>query len=158
MARNGLLLNEQTEAFLYKGDYGFIDGPYVKGTRPLLEAWVNRYVKPGMSDGEKVIALSQSLFYDVPETFGKVPAFLYGESDEETLLKGGGHCSCRGRVLTALCQVAGLQARPAMMYIWVDPDGDPNKELSGHTVAEVYIDGQWGFFDPQHHCYAQTAD
>jgi hypothetical protein len=156
IARNGLLLNEETADFIYKGDFGFIPKPYVKGSRPLLEAYIDSVTTPGMSDGEKVIALCQSMD-SLKKRFPPVPCFLYGESDEQTLLKGGGHCSCRGRLLSALCQVLGIQARPAMMWAWVDPK-EPDKLLGGHTVAEAYIDGQWGFFDPQHHCYCRTHD
>lgn len=158
MARNAVLLNGQTRSFLYDGDFGFIHKPYIQGTRPILEQWVARYVQPGMSEGDIAVALAQSLVGDLPRAHPKVPAFLYGESDEQTILKGGGHCSCQGRLLSALCQVAGLQARPALMWVWVDEERNPDKELGGHTVAEVYIDGSWGFFDPQHHCYCKTAD
>ncbi|MBI2194275.1 MAG: transglutaminase domain-containing protein [Planctomycetes bacterium] len=109
-----------------------------------------------MTDAEKVIALSQSMD-TLKRRFPPPPAFLYGESDEQTLLKGGGHCSCRARLLCALCQVLGLEARPAMMWAWADP-AKPDVLLGGHTVAEVYLDGQWGFFDPQHHLYCRTHD
>jgi len=156
IARNGLLLNDETASTLYGGDFGFIDEPYTKGSRPLLEAYIDSVTTIDMSDGEKAIALSQSMT-SLKQKFPPVPAFLYGESDEQTLLKGGGHCSCRGRLLCALCQVLGMQARPAMMWAWVDPE-QPDKLLGGHTVAEVHIDGQWGFFDPQHHLYCRTHD
>lgn len=155
--RCGTLLHEQTRELLYAGDFGYTTEPYVKGSRPILEQWVARCVRPGMSEGDIAIALSQSLD-GLPRVHPKPPAFLYGESDEHTILKGGGHCSCRSRLLCALCQVAGLQARPAMMWAWADETRDPDKVLGGHTVAEVLINGRWGFFDPQHHCYCKTAD
>lgn len=157
ISRNGILLNEETRAFIYDGDFGKIPEPYRKGSRPLLESWVAQHTDSSMSEGEKAVALSQSLYYDLPKRHPKVPIFLYGEDDEDTLLKGGGHCSCKGRLLAALCQVAGLHARPLMMWTWRRPE-EPEKQLGGHTVAEIFIDGSWGFFDPQHHCYAITAD
>jgi hypothetical protein len=160
IARNGVLLNDATEHYLYDPSYrfGFIDEPYRQGTRQILEDYIASVVKPGMSKADQVVALSQSMHYDLPRRYPKVPQFLYGESDEQTILKGGGHCSCRGRLLSALCQVIGVQARPAMMWVWVDHERDPQKRLGGHTVAEVYLDGKWGFFDPQHHLYCRTHD
>lgn len=158
MSRNGLLLNGQTRSYLYDGDYGFVDSSYEPGRSPMVERWIDAHIDTSMSDGEKVIALSQSLTYELPKAYPPPPAFLYGESDEQTLLKGGGHCSCKGKLLTAMCQMIGLQARPAMMWPWKDDSVDPPVFRSGHTVAEVYIDGRWGFFDPQHHIYCQTSE
>ncbi len=160
ISRNGLLINDETRELLYgpDSDFGHIRRPYRKGQSVLLERYIDSLITPGMSDGEKVIALSQSMYDELPRRYPKVPTFLYGESDEQTLLKGGGHCSCKGRLLSAMCQMIGLQARPAMMWVWYDRDKNPDKILGGHTVAEVLIDGQWGFFDPQHHLYCQSAD
>lgn len=155
IARNGLMLNEETRTLL-DGSFGYLARPYVRGSRPVLETFIDSMVTHSMSDAEKVIALSQSMD-SLKKRFPPPPAFLYGESDEQTLLKGGGHCSCRGRLLCALCQVLGLEARPAMMWVWVDP-AKPAVLLGGHTVAEVFLDGQWGFFDPQHHLYCRTHD
>jgi len=158
VARNTLLLCPQTEAYLYDGDFGFLETPYRPGAAPLLESYIASVIKAGMSDGDKVVALSQSIMYDLPRRYPKVPIFLYGESDEQTILKGGGHCACMARLLCSLCQVLGIQARPALMWLWYDREKDPNKILGGHTVAEVLIDGRWGFFDPQHHLYCRTGD
>jgi len=156
LCRNLLLLNEETEPLIYGGQFGFIDKPYVSGTRPLLEKYIADHTSPDMSDVEKVIALNQSTA-NLPKEYGCVPYFLYGESDEQTILKGGGHCSCQGRLLTALCQVIGLQARPVIM--WVCPDAeDPAVVRGGHTVTEVYLDGRWCVFDPSGHWYCQTPD
>ena len=155
MARNGLLLSTETAEYL-NGSFGFIENTYQTGSKPVLENYIDSVVSDGMDDAEKVIALSQSLD-DLRKRHPSPPSFLYGESDEETILKGGGHCSCRARVLAAMAQVIGLQARPAMMWAWVDPK-KPDELLGGHTVAEIHLDGQWGFFDPQHHLYARTHD
>lgn len=157
IGRNGLLINDETRDFLYKGDFGHLEKPYRQGQHPLLESYIHSLITPSMTDGEKVVALSQSMMGELVRRYPKVPHFLYGESDEQTLLKGGGHCSCKGRLLTAMCQIIGLQARPAMMWAWYDRAKDPNKILGGHTVTEVFIDGHWGFFDPQHSLYCQSA-
>lgn len=154
MSRNGLLLCDETRATLYDTDFGRDTAPYTLGRHTVLEKYIDSLITASMSDGEKVIALSQSMHYHLPTCYPKVPVFLYGESDEHTLLKGGGHCSCRGRLLSAMCQMIGIPARPAFQWTWRDKNSaTPDKLLGGHTVAEVYIDGRWGFFDPQHHLY-----
>jgi hypothetical protein len=161
MCRNGLLLNEQTEDFIYNPThkYGYLAKPYKKGTRQILEGYIDRVCTPGMSDADKIVALAQSMEGPLQQMHPKGPNFLYGESDEQTILKGGGHCSCRGRLLSALAQVLGLQGRPALMWLFVDKDKNGEEvRLGGHTVAEVLIDGKWGFFDPQHHLYCRTHD
>ena len=155
MAANGLYLCEETEDYIY-GTHGFIDEPYIKGSRPILEDWIGEVVSEGMFDREKAIALNACI-PAMREKYGKVPFFLYGESDEETVLKGGGHCSCRARLLTAFCQVVGLQARPVMFWTVPDP-ADPTKILGGHTVAEIFVDGGWAFFDPMPALYCQKPD
>jgi hypothetical protein len=154
MSRNGVLLCDETRAFLYGGDFGKITRGYVKGTHGVLEGYIDSLIRDGMSDGEKVIALSQSMYRELPGRYPRVPVFLYGESDQETLLKGGGHCSCKARLLCAMCQMMGISARPVMMWTWRDRTGpSPEKIMGGHTVVEAYIDGRWGFFDPEHHLY-----
>ncbi|MDA0838683.1 MAG: transglutaminase-like domain-containing protein [Planctomycetota bacterium] len=155
MAANGLYLCNETEAYIYDR-HGFINEAYVKGSRPIQEAWVNEVVSDGMSDREKAIALNRCI-PAMREKYGKVPVFLYGESDEQTVLKGGGHCSCRSRLLTSFCQIAGLQARPVMFWTVPDPE-DPAKILGGHTVAEIFVDGSWAFFDPMPAIYCQKPD
>jgi hypothetical protein len=157
VSRQGLLLTPRTHDLLYDSAYGRLHEPYRRGTRPLLEAWVARCTQAGMSPAQKAIALSQSLLHELPRVYPKSPVFLYGEDDEDTLLKGGGHCSCKARLLTALCQVAGIDARPVLMWPWRDP-ANPDALLAGHSVVEACIDGQWGFLDPQAHAYAMTRD
>jgi hypothetical protein len=61
------------------------------------------------------------------------------------------------RLITSLCQILGLQARPAFFWVGYDPQR-PGFMLGGHTVVEVQIDGKWGFFDPMCRVYCQTAD
>ncbi len=159
MSRSGVLLCDQTRDYLYGSEYGRIRKPYVAGSYPVLEAYIASVVKVGMSEGEKVVALAQSMHYDLVERFPRSPVFLYGESDQETLLKGAGHCSCRARLLCALCQIMGISARPAMCWTWKDRSGaEPEKVLGGHTVVEALIDGRWGFFDPQHHLYCMDEE
>jgi len=158
MSVNGLLLNDQTADYLYRGDYGMTELNYKQGTFPVLEAYIKELTTPDMTDKQKVIALSQSMHYYLPKKYPKVPVFLYNESDEHTLLKGGGHCSCRGRLLTSLCQIMGIQARPVTQCPWIDRDRDAKKLLGGHTVVEVFLDGNWGFFDPQGSLFAMTED
>jgi hypothetical protein len=153
VSRNGLLLNDETHDFIYNTRYGQLAEPYKVGRYPVLERYIDSLINDRMSNAEKVITLCQSLHWILPTRYPKVPVFLYGEDDQDTLLKGGGHCSCRGRLLSAMAQMIGLQGRPVMQWAWIDFDKNPDKLLGGHTVAEILIDGHWGFFDPQHACY-----
>lgn len=158
MARNGMLLCDETESFIYDNDYGFIEEPYHPGSKPILEAFLASFIHDGMTDREKVLAILAHMQDDqMPNRFGHVPGFLYGESDEQTLLKGGGHCSCRGRLMSALCQVLGIQGRPLMFWVIPDPDRSMGF-IGGHTVMEAYIDGQWAFMDPMPGLYCVKPD
>lgn len=159
MARNTLMLNDETQDLIYGkdgGSFGKWDTPYQSGSRPLLERYIELHTDDTMTDREKVIALNQSTA-NLPKQFGSVPHFLYGETDEETLLKGGGHCSCQARLLTALCQVIGLQARCMLMWVGPHPD-NCEKFVGGHTTTEVFLDGKWCFFDPSFHWYVIRKD
>jgi hypothetical protein len=144
-SRNGILHCDEMRDYLYQSEFGKIERPYQTGTYPLLENYVDSVIEPGMNDGQKVIALSQHMLFELPKQYEKVPVFLYGESDQETLLKGGGHCSCKGRLLSACCQIIGIAARPVMQWTWRDRSmsGDPDQLLGGHTVAEAFIDARW---------------
>lgn len=153
LSRNGLLINDQTMETLYQSDYGHITQPYRMGRYPTLERYIGSIITHRMSNAQKLIALSQSLQWELPQRYPKVPVFLYGEDDQDTLLKGGGHCTCRARLLCAIAQMIGFHARPAMMWAWIDFEKDPTRLLGGHTVAEVCVDGHWGFFDPSHGSY-----
>jgi hypothetical protein len=156
MSRNGVLLCDETREYLYGGDFGMIKEAYRPGTHGVVEGYIQSLISPGMTDGEKVMALSQSMYFELVKRYPRTPVFLYGESDQETLLKGSGHCSCRGRLLSAMCQMIGIQARPVMMWTWRDPV-KPERIMGGHTVVEAWIDGRWGFFDPQHHLYCMDG-
>lgn len=160
IARNGMMLCDATEEYLYdpRHKFGHTPRAYTKGTRQILEDYIDAVTEPGMDDVQRAIALSQSMHYELPRRYPKVPIFLYGESDEQTILKGGGHCSCRARLLCALCQVLGIPARPALMWVWIDQSTRPEAQRGGHTVAEIFLGGKWGFFDPQHHLYCRTHD
>lgn len=152
MMRSGVLLCDETRDALYSSRHGFKRVPYRAGSHPMLENYVRSIVgEHPEPTGETVARLSHSLG-DLPEKFGTPPAFLYGESDEQTILKGGGHCSCKSRLLVALCQTLGIEARPVMT--WARPHPGTNKLVAGHTVVEARLEGRWSFFDPQRRLYA----
>ena len=148
MARNGLQLCDETESHLYEGTFGHVEEPYRPGSRPILEAYVQEALDGVKQEHERALAILRAAHVDrIQPRFGSVPVFLYGESDEQTLLKGGGHCSCRSRMLSAMYQIAGLEARPLMFWVIRDPSGRM-EYLGGHTVVEVLVDGAWAFVDP----------
>ena len=158
LGRRALVLNDETKGIIYDAvnPWGKLKRPYVQGSRPFLEKYLADVIGDERDPAEQVILLCQSM-RSIPEKWPPAPAFLYGESEEDTILKGGGHCSCRGKLLTALCQMLGLEARPVLFWTWRDPAA-PDELRGGHTVTEVLIDGQWGMFDPMAHLYCRLAD
>jgi hypothetical protein len=158
MLRNGVFLCDATASYLYhpRRRFGFLTRSVRKGVAPLLESHVEQTISSSMTDADKAIALCQSL-HQLPLLFGQPPCPLYGESDEQTLLKGGGHASSQARLLVALCQLAGLHARPIIFHSYPDPL-DPQLPLGGHTAAEILLDGRWAFFDPACHFYSRSPD
>ncbi len=159
LARNGVLLNELTRDYLYQGSFGHVETAYVAGTWPLLERYIGSLVTQAMSDAEKVVTISQSLLYELPRRHPPSPVFLYGESDQEVLLKGGGHCTCKARLLCACCQILGVSARPVLQWTWRDRSTAERaaKVRGGHTIVEVLLQGRWSYFDPEYHLYCADS-
>jgi hypothetical protein len=158
MLRNGVFLCDATASYLYhpRRRFGFLTRPVRKGVAPLLERHVEQLVTTDKTDADKAVTLSQSL-QQLPTLYGQSPCPLYGENDEHTLLKGGGHASSQARLLVALCQLAGLQARPVIFHSYPDPL-DPQVPLGGHTAVEILIDGRWAFFDPSCNFFSRSSD
>jgi hypothetical protein len=155
MARSGVLHTAETEALLYGPATGQPAAPYVPGSRPFLERYLASVRPAWAPPAEQAIAICLAIA-DIPRRYPPAPAFLYGESDEEVILKGGGHCSCRSRLLCALLQMLGHAARPVMMWTWHHPD-EPALRRGGHTVVEARVAGEWLLLDPMIHLFARGS-
>ena len=140
-----VFLCSETEAEIYKKPEKV---RYKKGSRPYLEKVLESIIKDGKQEREKVLSImcfcrdlykkhiSQSILYHSPQNTYK--QMFYGGTEEELIKKGEWLCECLGgRLMPALCEIAGISARGVMHII------------RGHIVTEAYVDGKWAYFDPR---------
>ncbi len=102
-----------------------------------LEAWKSAFIKPGMSDQEKALAIWRSAVMfrhqDVPPR-----EFISNEPDVHDPIKsfnvyGYGQCCCASAHIEALSRYIGLESRG-----WA---------ITGHSVPEVNVGGHWCMLD-----------
>ncbi len=139
-----LALTEETQEYVYDGDFTPTDIPYLPGSRPLLEKTLNDVVKPAMSDQEKALAIMRRCRDNRDR--GLKGGNWTGGSEEELLKRGAIMCNEISRVFACLCQIAGLRARVMCAHI------------SGHMMSEVEVDGKWWWIDSMQGCYCFTDD
>ena len=72
--------------------------------------------------------------------WGDYSTFLCGGTEEEVIRKGSPLAAELCRVLVCLAQLTGLSARLVFLFA----DAPPLR----HTVAEIFVAGQWAVFDP----------
>ena len=72
--------------------------------------------------------------------WGDYRTFLCGGAEEEVIRKGSPLAAELCRVLVRLAQLAGLSARIVFLFADLPP--------LRHTVAEIFVAGQWAVFDP----------
>src|SRR5258708_4108818 len=60
-------------------------------------------------------------------------------TEEQLIESGRGWCNEQSRVFVALCEVMEIPSRLVFLF--------HSNLRSGHTTAEVLIDGRWVFFD-----------
>lgn len=113
-----------------------------------LEAWKASFLKDGMTDAEKALAVWRTVrtfqHQDVPPV-----EYLQGDEIVQDPIKvfnvyGYAMCSPASAHVTALARAAGLQAR--------------GRILNGHSVPEVFFDGAWRLLDASLLCYFPKAD
>lgn len=117
-----------------------------------VSAIVRSIVRPGMSDREKALAVydfvRQAVYHWPAAREGDTPAdFEYGVVYDPVKLVsvyGYGYCYQNRAALEALWQAAGLEARSA--------------GIGGHSVAEVFYEGAWHYFDADQHGYCLLDD
>lgn len=131
---DAIALTQETREYLYS-DYTPSTCRYEPGTRPLLEAVVRHACEGCATDREKVIRLV---------TWRRANHTHVGKcglgTEEEIILGGYSMCHDASRTLITLCHVAGLGARMVL--------GLNDKARNGHTLTEVFFDGQWALVDP----------
>lgn len=102
---------------------------------------------PKLSDFEKMLWLLRFI-RDLPaaRAWELGVDLQNGGTEEELIAKRVAVCNEQARLMTVLCQVAGLPAR----YI--------GHHIGGHGVNEVYVDGAWAYCDVQGGKFFLRAD
>lgn len=113
-----------------------------------LDAWKKSFVKEGMDEKQKALAVWQTV---VKFRQQEIPPneFLDGEEHVHDPIKafnvyGYGQCCCASAAVEALARYAGLEARG-----W---------GITGHSVPEIKIAGNWSMFDGSLVNYFQKSD
>jgi hypothetical protein len=101
-----------------------------------LEAWKNSFIKPGMSEKEKALAVWTTVVKFRQQT--SPPEEYLGDGNVHDPIKdfnvyGYGMCCCASAGIEALSRYAGMEARG-----W---------GINNHSVPEVKIDGHWSLLD-----------
>jgi len=113
-----------------------------------MEAWKRSFIRPGMTDDEKALAVWQSVVkfrqQDPPPH-----EFLQHDGDVHDVIKtfniyGYGMCCCASANVQALARYAGLQAR--------------GRIISAHSVPEVLCGGSWAVLDGSLITYFRKPD
>ena len=108
---------------------------YKVGSRPILERAVEEATRGCTTECGKVIGL-MSYIRDLKEKSGGRDYF-YGGTEEELIKKGERYCERVARLMCALCEIAGLNAR-IIFHL-----------TGGHLTNEVFADGKWRYVDPR---------
>jgi len=139
-----VILCPQTVDFLY-GD--FVQPPrYERGARPQLEKIVAETTQGCKTDADKVLALMRLCRDLYKKRTGAWADYIYGGTEERLIEKGEQLCECLGRLMTALCEVAGFPGRIVM------------HNIGGHFASEILVDGRWGYIDPRAGFYCLDRD
>lgn len=141
---NYLRLAELGETFLYQ-NYTASRLPYVKGSRPKLEALADKAIGSATRPMEKVQQLATFVAEQV--VWAGIYAHRTGKPtpadrglDEERLVRSGyGWCNEQARVLCALTQVIGIPSRLVFAANL--------RKKYGHVVTEVMLPQGWMMID-----------
>ncbi len=101
-----------------------------------MEAWKRSFLRDGMSDQEKAIAIWKSAVmhrYQDPPPIEFVHEACVHDAIKTFNVYGYGMCCCASSNIEALARYAGLEARG-----W---------GINFHSVPEVFYDGSWHMFD-----------
>ena len=102
-----------------------------------IEAWKKSFIKDGMSDKEKVMAIFKSKvmfhYQDAPPVEWLTEGDCCHDAIKEFNVYGYGMCCCAAAIVECLARNAGLEARG-----W---------GINGHSVPEVQWDNSWHLID-----------
>ena len=141
-----VILCPQTEEFLYSR-FTPTRVRYERGARPRLERVVAEVTDGCETSRETALALMRfcrDLHKSDPEA--DFSRYVYGGTEEQMIDKPEILCETLGRLMVALCEIAGMPGRVVM------------HDLGGHIGSEILIDGQWGYIDPRCGMYFARPD
>jgi hypothetical protein len=127
-----LILNRTTADYIYT-KYTPLKLRYKPGSRLFLEKVLASVVRPKMSEKEKFLAILRRCRDNRDAASPKIQFF--GGTEEDLIKRGAIMCNEISRVFVVLCQMAGLPARLVAAHI------------TGHMMAEVFVDGAWAWCD-----------
>lgn len=146
LRREQVILCPRTVHFLYS-KFTPTDVKVQAGSHPVLEKVVAKATAGSNSQREKALALMRfcrDLYKKDPHAdFQK---YIYGGTDEQLVAKPEILCECLGRLMVALCEVAGMPGRIVM------------HDIGGHICSEILIDGHWAYIDPRCGIYFLKPD
>ena len=141
-----VILCPQTVELLY-GSFTPLQTRYQAGSRPELERIVAGATASCAMETDRALALMRfcrDLVRTDPDLdFGR---YVYGGTEEQLIAKPDILCETLGRLMVALCEVAGIPGRLVM------------HDIGGHICAEVYVDGGWAYIDPRCGVHFRKAD
>lgn len=113
-----------------------------------LEAWAKSFLRPGMTDEEKALAVWKTVRTFQHQEIPPVEHLQHEEAVHDPLkvfhVYGYGLCSMASCAVEALARYAGLQAR--------------GRIIRNHSVPEVFYDGGWHLLDASLLCYFPRPD
>ncbi|MBQ8358910.1 MAG: hypothetical protein IJX37_03190 [Oscillospiraceae bacterium] len=131
-----VLFCPETEAYLYQTPEPV---RYRRGMRPALDAVIDEVCAECVTERQKVLAI---LVYirDLRLKYRKYGRDIdfYGGTEEDLIKKGERYCERVARLMTALCEVAGMPGR-VIFHV-----------STGHLTNEIYVEGGWAYFDPRY--------
>jgi hypothetical protein len=137
-AQNMVRLCPETESTFYSPGFSPTIARYRRGARPGLECIVAKFGNRNVR-GRVRGAMEWVAEHVVHPHFGGPLAPDRALTEEQLIESGRGWCNEQTRVFIALCEVMGIPARLCFLF---HANG-----VSGHTAAEVYLDGRWAFVD-----------
>ncbi len=148
-------LCRETAPYLYS-DHTPLTVDYQPGSRALLEGFVKEVLRGKRRRRDKVLALL-AFVRDIPrQKKGRLQGVLTraamkhsndpfaGGTEEDGIQKCSSMCNEQARVLIVMLQIAGIPSRYIGHLCGYDKRW---KHMSGHGVAEAYVNGRWAYLD-----------
>ena len=138
-----LILNRKSADYIYTR-FTPLKLRYKPGSRPFMEKVLDSVIRPKMSEEKKFLAILRRCRDNRDAASAKIQFF--GGAEEDLVKRGAIMCNEISRVFVVLCQIAGLPARLVASHI------------TGHMMAEAYVEGGWAWCDPMKGMYMYRDD